>query len=180
MIQPLRVVAGTTDFEIPEGSTMRKHALAVVALLLAAQSAIAAPMNTSGTSALALAALVGIHSPTLTFKERIVLTHMLEGRLNFPFPANQIAVKADKVTCRASNVDISAHSCELAFGAKTRKLSGRAAHELYATLIESGVPSDGAAGSLFESLTALSCTVDPSAVKQKAGGGANCTFTAGP
>ncbi len=160
---------------------MRKHALAVIPLLLAAPSAVAAPMNTSGNAALALAALVGAQSPTQTLKERKALANMLDGRLAFPFPPNQkIAVKADKVTCRASNVDISAHSCELTFGAKTRKLDGRAAHELYATVIESGVPSDGAAGSLFESLTALSCTVDPGEVKQKGGGGAACTFTAGP
>jgi hypothetical protein len=160
---------------------MRKRALAVMSLLLVAPSAVAAPVNTSGNSALALAALVGAQSPAQTLKERKALANMLDGRLNFPFPPNQkIDVKADKVTCRASNVDISAHSCELTFGAKTRTLSGRAAHELYATLIESGVPSDGAAGSLFESLTALSCTIDPSAVKQKAGGGADCTFTAGP
>lgn len=160
---------------------MRKHALAVIPLLLVAQSAVAAPMNTSGNSALALAALVGTQSPALSLKNRKALDNMLDGRLNFSYPPSQkIDVKADKVTCRASNVDISAHSCELTFGAKTRKLNGRAAHELYATLIESGVPSDGAAGSLFEGLTALSCTVDPNAVKQKAGGGADCTFTAGP
>jgi hypothetical protein len=160
---------------------MRKLALLVVPLLLAGQSAVAAPMTTAGNSALALAALVGAHSPTLTLQQRKALANMLDGHLGFPFPPNQkIDVKADKVTCRASNVDISAHSCELVFGPKTRKLDGRAAHELYATLIESGVPSDGAAGSLFESLTALSCTIDPSAVKQKAGGGADCTFTAGP
>jgi hypothetical protein len=160
---------------------MRKHALAVIPLLLAASSAVAAPTTTSGNSALALAALVGTQSPALSLKNRKALANMLDGRLNFSYPASQkIDVKADKVTCRASNVDISAHSCELTFGSTTRKLNGRAAHELYATLIESGVPSDGAAGSLFESLTALSCTIDPSAVKQKAGGGADCTFTAGP
>ncbi len=160
---------------------MRKHALALIALSLAAPSAVAAPMNTAGNSALALAALVGIPSPALSVQKRKALAYMLDGHLNFPYPANQtIDVKADKVTCRASNVDISAHSCELTFGASTRKLNGRLAHELYATLIESGVPSDGAAGSLFESVTALSCSVDPSAVKQKAGGGADCTFTAGP
>jgi hypothetical protein len=160
---------------------MRKHALAVIPPLLAAPCAVAAPMNTSGNSALALAALVGIPSPALSLKNRKALANMLDGRLNFPYPPSQkIDVKADKVTCRASNVDISAHSCELTFGSQTRKLNGRAAHELYATLIESGVPSDGAAGSLFESVTALSCTIEPSAEKQKAGGGADCSFTAGP
>jgi hypothetical protein len=158
---------------------MRKAALLALPLLLAGHPAFA--NNTSGNSALALAALVGPHSPTLTLKQKTALLLMLDGRLNFPYPPGQkIDVKADKVTCRASNVDISAHSCELTFGTKTRNLTGRAAHELYATLIESGVPSDGAAGSLFESVTALSCTIDPSEVKQKAGGGADCTFTPGP
>jgi hypothetical protein len=158
---------------------MRKLALLVVPLLLATQSAFAA--STAGNSALALAALVAAHSPSLTWQEKNAMAHMLDGNLSFPFPANKkIAVKADKVVCRASNVDISAHSCELDFGAKKAKLSGRAAHELYATLIESGVPGDGAAGSVFESLTTLACTIDPSAVKQKAGGGADCTFTPGP
>ena len=158
---------------------MRKAALLALPLLLAGHPAFAA--NTSGNGALALAALVGPHSPTLTLQQKTALLKMIDGNLNFPFPPGQkIDVKADKVTCRASNVDISAHSCELTFGATTRKLSGRFAHELYATLIENGVPSDGAAGSMFESVTALSCTIDPSVVKQKAGGGADCTFTPGP
>jgi hypothetical protein len=160
---------------------MRKAVLLAVPLSLFAPYAAAAPANTSGSVALALAALVGAQSPALSLKNRKALANMLDGRLAFPFPANQkIDVKADKVTCRASNVDISAHSCELTFGSKTRKLDGRPAHELYATLIESGVPSDGAAGSVFESVTQLSCTIDPDVVKQRAGGGADCTFTAGP
>ena len=158
---------------------MRKAALLALPLLLAGHPALA--NNTSGSGALALAALVGAHSPTLTLKQKKALSNMVDGRLNFPYPPGQkIDVKADKVTCRASNVDISAHSCELTFGAKTRNLNGRAAHELYATLIENGVPSDGAAGSIFESVTALSCTIDPGAVKQRGGGGADCTFTPGP
>ena len=158
---------------------MRKAALLALPLLLAGHPAFA--NNTSGNSALALAALVGPHSPTLTLQQKTALLKMIDGNLNFPFPSGQqMVVKADKVTCRASNVDISAHSCELTFGSTTRKLAGRFAHELYATLIENGVPSDGAAGSMFESITALSCTIDPSVVKQRAGGGADCTFTPGP
>jgi hypothetical protein len=160
---------------------MRKHPLAIILLLLAAQPASAASTNISGNSALALAALVGAQSRAVTLKERKALANMLDGRLAFAWPPNQkIVVKADKVTCRASNVDISAHSCDLTFGAGTRNLSGRAAHELYAALVEAGVPSDGAAGSVFEGVTQLSCTIDPGAVKQKGGGGADCTLTAGP
>lgn len=161
---------------------MRKLALLVVPVLLAGPvSAASTSTSTAGNSALALAALVGAQSPALNAQQKGALAHMLDGNLNFAFPASQkIPVKADKVTCRASNVDISAHSCQLTFGGATHSLVGRAAHELYATLIESSVPSDGAAGSLFESLTLLSCTIDPNEVKQKAGGGADCTFTAGP
>jgi hypothetical protein len=159
---------------------MRKHSVAIIPLLLVAQSAIAAPTNISGNGALALAALVGAQSRAVTIKERKALANMLDGRLAFPWPAKQkIVVKADKVMCRTSNVDISAHSCELAFGTGTRQLSGHPAHELYATLIESGVPLDGAAGSLFEGVTQLSCTIDVGAVKQKGGGGADCSFASG-
>jgi len=42
-----------------------------------------------------------------------------------------------------------------------------------------GVPADGAAGSVSESLSKLSCTLDPAEIKQKAGGGATCTFETG-
>jgi hypothetical protein len=161
---------------------MRRYLPAIVPLLLlAAQSVSAAPTNLSGNSALALAALVGTQSRAVTLKERKALANMLDGRLAFPWPPNQkIFVNADKVMCRASNVDISAHSCELTFGTRTRALSGHTAHELYATLIESGVPLEGAAGSLLEGVTQLACTIDVAAVKQKGGGGADCTFAARP
>jgi hypothetical protein len=61
-----------------------------------------------------------------------------------------------------------------------RTLKGRQANEIYATEAVAGVPSDGAAGSIFESLSNLVCTLDPGEIRQKAGGGANCTFDAGP
>jgi len=38
------------------------------------------------------------------------------------------------------------------------------------------VPSDGAAGSIFEAVSNLGCTIDPGEVKQKGGGGAHCTW----
>lgn len=42
-----------------------------------------------------------------------------------------------------------------------------------------GVPSDGAAGSNFESLTKLSCMIDPNAIRQKDRSGADCTLQPG-
>ncbi|HZP08792.1 hypothetical protein [Methyloceanibacter sp.] len=123
-----------------------------------------------GSGALALAALVGENSPLLGAADKATLAKFLDGQTDAAYPAGQtIAVTADKLTCRASNVEIAAHSCELAFGAKSVTLSGRRAHELYATLAEIGVAPDGAAGSIFEAVSGLKCAIDPSEVKEKAG-----------
>jgi hypothetical protein len=88
-------------------------------------------------------------------------------------------VSVDKIDCKASNVDLLEHSCTLTFGTMPRTISGREAHELYATLIEAGVPADGAAGTTHETLTGLMCTIDPNAIKQRDGSGADCKFEAG-
>jgi hypothetical protein len=95
-------------------------------------------------------------------------------------PGAVITVAADSVVCRAGNVDIAVFSCALKFGGKTVNLSGRAAHEVFATLAENGVPGDGAAGTIYEAVHALNCTLDPAAIAQKDGGGASCSFIAGP
>jgi hypothetical protein len=148
-----------------------------VAASLSLASAAAAEA-VDGSGALALAALVAENSPLLGTADKAALAAFLDGKTNVDYPAGKtIAVTADKVTCRASNVDIAAHSCELTFGAKTVTLSGRRAHELYATLAEIGVPPDGAAGSVFEAVSGLNCAVAPSEVKEKAGGGAHCGYS---
>ena len=158
---------------------MNRTALFVIPLLLAAPAAHAG--SASGNSALALAALVGERSPALDAQPREALAYMLDGNLNFAFPADKkIVVKADSVVCRASNVDISAHSCELAFGSRKVTRTGRAAHELYATLIEAGVQPEGAAGSMITGISKLVCTIDPNTVKATAGGGADCSFDPAP
>jgi hypothetical protein len=154
----------------------RETIAAALALLLIGP---AAAVTASSSSALALAALVARQSPSLTRYEKRTMALMLDGKLNFPFPAGKkISVAADAMSCRASNVDIALHSCELTFGKATVAFDGRAAHEMFATLAEAGVASEGAAGTIFESLTHLACTIDPNAVKQRAGGGANCQFGA--
>ena len=133
-----------------------------------------------GNGALALAALVAENSPQLGAARRHVLAKFLNGQTNVAYPAGKtILVLATKVTCRASNVDLTAHSCDLVFGNKTVKLSGRRAHELFATLAEIGVQPEGAAGSSFEALSKLKCTIKPSEVKQKSGGGAHCRYSPG-
>jgi len=112
------------------------------------RAASAAPATATGPSALALAAVVAENSSLLSAHDRSVLARLFDGHLNFGFPANQkISVKADAVVCRASDIDITARSCELTFGTHKRSLKGRRANELNATAVEAGVPSEGAAGS---------------------------------
>jgi hypothetical protein len=157
---------------------MRRISLLVLPLLLASPSAFAA--SASGSSGLALAALAAEHSPLLNGQQKSVMARLLDGRLaSACAPNRKISVTADSVVCRAGNVDITAHSCQLGFGVRKITITGRKAHELYATLVEVGVPSDGAAGTIFESLSHLACTIDPNEVKQKSGGGADCTFDPG-
>ena len=159
---------------------MKRLAVLVFGVAWGATAANAAD-TASGYGALALAALVGAHAPGLTVLEKHALSSMLDGNLAFTVPAGQkIRVAADSVSCRSSNVDISEHDCTLKFGAASLTLNGRAAHELFATLIENGVPSDGAAGSIYEAVSHLSCTIDPAEVKQRGGGGADCSYDAGP
>jgi hypothetical protein len=149
----------------------------LVPLLLAAQPAFAGSI--CGGNALALAALVGERSPEVEAQAKEALGSMLDGNLNVAFPADKkISVKADSVVCRGSNVDISAHACELTFGKRKVTRAGRAAHELYATLVEAGIVPEGAAGSMIAGISRLACTVDPNTVKARAGGGAECTFSA--
>jgi hypothetical protein len=79
-----------------------------------------------------------------------VLNKLFNHESNVPYPSQKrIGVAADAVTCRASNVDIAAHSCELTFGAKKVAVEGMKAHELYATLIEVHAEPDAGAGSIF-------------------------------
>ncbi len=161
----------------------RQAALLLLALGLkqsiAVWPALAAAGNASGPSALALAAVVASHSSVLGSYDRRVMARLFGGHsTSFPsFPPNRkISVTADSVKCRASDVDLAARSCELAFKGGKRILTGREANELFATLAAAGVTWEGAAGSIFEAVTKLACTIDPNMVKQKDGGGADCTF----
>jgi hypothetical protein len=134
--------------------------------------------SADGNGALALAALVAENSPLLGATDKAVLAKFLNGQTNVAYPAGETTlVSADKITCRASNVDITEHSCDLAFGKKTVMLMGRRAHELYTTLAEIGVQVEGAAGSSFAALSNLKCAINPSEVQQKSGGGAHCDYS---
>ena len=160
---------------------MLKHLTLVAGSMLFIGNAVAAPATSNGFGALALAALVAENEPALGPHWRYGMRILFEGGnpVSFP-PGSKIMVRADKIDCRASNVAISQRSCVLTFGAHVGRLKGRRANELLATMLEAGVAGDAGAGSVFESLTKLVCTIDPSEVKQNAGGGASCAFQAGP
>ena len=88
----------------------------------------------------------------------------------------KISVTADSVVCRTSNVDVTARTCELTFGIRKRILTGREANEVSATGLAAGAASEGAAGSIVESISKLECTIDPNEIMNKGGGGVVCTF----
>lgn len=154
---------------------MKAIGFSMIPLLFAVHSA-SAGASANGGGALALAALTAKYAP-LKPAEKIALAHLLEGRSKIIFPAGKkITVAVDALSCRASNVDITQHACDLTFATKKVAVQGRAAHELYATLAEIGVPPDGAAGTVHESLSNLECVIDPAEIEQKAGGGAQCKY----
>jgi hypothetical protein len=161
-----------------EHCEMNRFARLFIPLVLVSDPASAA--SVVGNSALALASLVSDQSPLLNLDEKSIMGQLLRPNPNFSYLASRkISVEADTIVCRQSNVDITARTCELTFGAKSVTVKGRKAHELFATIAEVGVPPDGAAGTMSESLSHLSCAIDSDEIKQKAGGGAECTFEPG-
>jgi hypothetical protein len=148
---------------------------------LGPSAASAAAGNTSGSSALALAGVVAPYSTVLSAPEKKTVAALFDGKPAMAITTKkQLLVTADSVVCRISNVDITSRSCELTFnnGGK-RNVKGRAANEIYATLAVAGVDGDGAAGSIFRSVTKLSCALDPAEIKENTGGGAECSFRTG-
>jgi hypothetical protein len=144
-------------------------------------STVADAASASGPAALALASVIAPHSSVLGSYDRRNVRALFDGNSNISFPPNRtISVKADSVACRASDVDVTARSCELVFGTGKRNLTAREANEVFATLAAAGVASEGTAGSINQSVWKLACTLDPKEIRQKAGGGADCTFETGP
>jgi hypothetical protein len=153
---------------------------ALFTLGLSGSTASAASGSASGPSAFALAGVVASHSSVLGPFDRRAMRRLFAGNSPILFPPNRtISVTASSIACRASTVDIISRSCDLTFGAAKRSLKGRDANELFATLAAAGVASEGAAGTIAEGVTNLACTISPSEIEQKAGGGATCTFDTG-
>ena len=153
-----------------------KHTMSLALVLAVALGVARASAETTGGSAgLALAAVVATASPLLRGAERKAIDELFAENSGISYK-KKIVVTADNIVCRTSNVDITLRSCELTFGKTTKTINGRAANELYATQAMAGVPAGAAAGTNYESIARLSCTLDPQAIKQKDGSGANCTY----
>lgn len=138
----------------------------------------ATPSKISGSTALALAGVIAPLSPLLSGAEKKAVAMLFAANADIPYK-KPIMVTADKIVCRTGNLDITVRNCEVTFGKKVKTVNGSTANEIFATEALSGIPSDGAAGSNFESLGQLSCTIDPNAIRQKDGSGADCTFQPG-
>ena len=146
------------------------------ALLAGLSMTAAAPAaKINGSAALALAGVIAPHSPNLSAPDKKTVAAFFDGGVITPY-GNTITISADKIVCRTSNVDITERSCEISFGKTGTKLNGRAANEIYATMTMAGIPADGAAGSVFESLSKLNCTLEPAAIKEKDGSGVTCNY----
>lgn len=144
----------------------------ILAGLPAAQAA-----EVGGQAALALASVVALYAPIPAANKKAVAS-FFKGDTNFPFNG-KITVTADKIECRTSNVDVTARSCDIDFKIARRTLKGREANELYATQAMAGIAAGAAAGSNYESLTKLACTLDPAKLRDKAGEGATCSYETG-
>ena len=153
--------------------------LVVLGVLLALEqtaSVSAAPVTVTGPTALALASVVAQHSPLLSADERGAMARLFAGDSQVVPIKKLLSVTADLVLCRVSNVDITSRHCELSFRTGKLTLRGREANEMSATLAATGVPVEGAAGSMIESVSQLACTIDSDEIRQMAGAGVKCTF----
>lgn len=132
----------------------------------------------SGSTALALAGVIAPLSPLLTAAEKKAVAMLFAANSDIPYK-KPIVVTADKIVCRTSNVDITVRTCAVTSGKRIKTVNGPTANAIFATEALAGVPTDGAAGSNFESLVKLKCTIDPNAIRQRDGSGADCSFEAG-
>jgi hypothetical protein len=148
--------------------------------ILAPSAASAAAGKVSGSAALALAGVVASYSTVLSAREKKTVAALFDGNAAIAITTKkQLLVNAESVLCRIGNVDITFRSCELIFSNGKHRVKGRAANEIYATLAVAGADAEGAAGSIFRGVTKLSCTLDPAEIKEKSGGGAECSFRTG-
>ncbi len=173
--QQLRANWGMTN-------AMKSGRLAVLAVSLStagASTASAAPAISQRTGARwRLAGVVALYSPLLTADEREAVSAFFVGQSGVRY-AKKISVTADKIVCKVSNVDITARSCELTFKGAKQTITGRRASEIFADRSHGRRARRRRRRIGVESLSKLTCTLDPAEIKQKAGGGASCSVRDG-
>jgi hypothetical protein len=155
-----------------------RNVFTLLAIFSSIAPRVANAATTSGSGALALAAIVARSAPGLGAADKAELARLFDG--NVSVPSGPIKPHAAKIVCRSSNVAIASRECTLTFAMQTITITGRQANELAATMLENGVESQGAAGSIYVGLHGLTCTVTPAAIKRSDGSGASCTFSDGP
>ena len=121
--------------------------------------------------------MIAQYSPLPSAYEKRTIAGLFAGNQKSGGASKQkLTITADTVMCRISNVDITARRCELTFKKASRSIKGREANEVYATLASAGIVAEGAAGSMIQTVTKLSCTLDPAAIRDNAGAGADCAL----
>jgi hypothetical protein len=148
-------------------------------------AAAAAAMSVTGSTAVAVAGVIAPYSPLLSAHEKRTIAPLLSAHEKRTIAdlfnghakaGNKLTVTVESIVCRVSNVDITERSCEMTFDKGMRTLKGREANEVDATLTAAGAVAEGAAGSMILTVTKLSCTLDPTVIKDNSGGGADCSF----
>jgi hypothetical protein len=148
----------------------------ICTLLLASNASGAGAATTAGPGALALAALVADRSPTMATAQKHQTAQIFNGNVPSAPTGYTISVRANNVTCRVGDVNLTARSCTLTFGANIISLQGRQANELYATMGEAGIHAQGTAGSFYEQVKRLSCTLALDTLRANTGTGASCMY----
>ena len=86
---------------------MKKLIIPALAFTIVQNAAFAAPSSATGPTALALAAVIAPHSPSVRAFDKRVIARLFRGNTSFGFtPNKKISGDADSVVCRVSNVDI--------------------------------------------------------------------------
>lgn len=153
--------------------TRFRTALLAAGLVSSLAAAPAAAEVANGSDALMISGLIGVQSPNVSAANKARLRRLMDGGAVSGPAFNVIA---SGVTCRSSNVAVGAFSCDLTFGTRTVHVSGRAAHELMATLTVAGIEPDGAAGSSYVGARNMRCRLEPATLADHGGGGAECNW----
>jgi hypothetical protein len=86
--------------------TLRASTILFLLTTLGSSAASAAPMNLTGSTA--VAAVVAQYSPLLSAYEKKFLTGLFDGNTKISYPKKKLSISAETVMCKIGNVDITA------------------------------------------------------------------------